>query len=314
MSNPHIPNPSPTPPGGAGWSTPAPGQFAGAAQGVPYQGGGQPMPAPQAWGQPGPAPQAWGQPVPAPQAWGQPGPYPMARPARPQLSTRVRVCLRIELVVWTLTLVNIFIPYFFDDLRLYLLRFTDIWFYEWLVIYSVLIVLAAIALAGRNIVIRYVLVCVVLVSFLLIDPVISVLQGGEWYGLFMPPTLDPSVFGDQWYAPLLVVRGVLIWPIVRTGIVTAIVLAVPGRSTPAAAPVGGPFVAAPMQGGYPAPGGAVRPLGVNPVAPQGMWPAAGAAPAPGRGAAPVQGAALAPGAAPAQGIPQPGAGAGSPNQ
>lgn len=50
MSNPHIPNPSPTPPGGAGWSTPAPGQLAGAAQGVPYQGGGQPMPAPQAWG------------------------------------------------------------------------------------------------------------------------------------------------------------------------------------------------------------------------------------------------------------------------
>lgn len=192
----------------------------------------------------------------------------MARPARPQLSTRVRVCLRIELVVWTLMLVNIFIPYFFDDLRLYLLRFTDIWFYEWVVIYSVLIVLAAIALAGRNIVIRYVLVCVVLVSFLLIDPVLSVVQGGEWYGLFMPPTLDPSVFGDQWYAPLLVVRGVLIWLIVRTGIVTAIVLAVPGRRTPAAAPVGGPFVAAPLQGGYPASGGAVPPLGVNPVAPR----------------------------------------------
>lgn len=217
-----------------------------------------------------------------------------AQTVDPQLSTRVRVCLRVELVVWTLMLVNIFIPYFFDDLRLYLLRFTDIWFYEWLVIYSVLIVLAAIALAGRNIVIRYVLVCVVLVSFLLIDPVLSVLQGGVWYGLFVPPTLDPSVFGDQWYASLFVVRGVLIWLIVRTGIVTAIVLAVPGRSTPAAAPVGGPFVAAPMQGGYPASGGAVPLLGVNPVAPQGMWPAAGAAPA--------------------RGIPQPGAGAGSPDQ
>ena len=124
----------------------------------------------------------------------------MARPARPQLSTRVRVCLRIELVVWTLTLVNIFIPYFFDDLRHYLLRFTDIWFYEWLVIYSVLIVLAAIALAGRNIVIRYVLVCVVLVSFLLIDPVISVLQGGEWYGLFMP---------RRWIRRSLVISGTL---------------------------------------------------------------------------------------------------------
>jgi len=284
VSNPYIPNPQPNRFGGASGAVHAPGQFSGPVPGLPYQGGGQSGPAPQAWGQPGPAPQAWG----------QPGPYPMARPARPQLSTRVRVCLCIELVVWTLTLVNIFIPYFFDDLRHYLLRFTDIWFYEWLVIYSVLIVLAAIALAGRNIVIRYVLVCVVLVSFLLIDPVISVLQGGEWYGLFMPPTLDPSVFGDQWYAPLLVVRGVLIWLIVRTGIVTAIVLAVPGRSTPAAAPVGGPFVAAPMQGGYPASGGAVPPLGVNPVAPQGMWPAAGAAPAPG--------------------IPQPGAGSDNPVQ
>ena len=284
MSNPHIPNPQPNRSGGASGALHAPGQFSGPVPGIPYQGGGQPGPAPQAWGQPGPAPQAWG----------QPGHYPMARPARPQLSTRVRVCLRIELVVWTLMLVNIFIPYFFDDLRLYLLRFTDIWFYEWLVIYSVLIVLAAIALAGRNIVIRYVLVCVVLVSFLLIDPVLSVLQGGVWYRLFAPPTLDPSVFGDQWYASLFVVRGVLIWLIVRTGIVTAIVLAVPGRSTPAAAPVGGPFVAAPMQGGYPASGGAVPPLGVNPVAPQGMWPAAGAAPA--------------------RGIPQPGAGRDNPVQ
>ncbi len=212
----------------------------------------------------------------------------MARPARPQLSTRARVCLRIELAMWTLMLVNIFIPYSFDDLRFYLQRFTDIWFYEWVVICSVLIVLAAIALVGRNAVIRYVLAGVVLVFFLMIDPVISVAQGGVWYKLFMPPMVDPSVYGDQWYASLLVVRSLAVWLIVRTGIVTAIVLAVPDRRTPAAAPVGGPFVATPMQGGYPASGGAVPPLGVNPVAPQAMWPAAGAAPAPG--------------------IPQPGAG------
>ncbi|WP_448749020.1 hypothetical protein [Actinomyces sp.] len=290
MSNPHIPNPSPTPPGGAGWSTPAPGQFAGAAQGVPYQGGGQPMPAPQ--------------------AWGAPGPYPMARPARPQLSTRVRVCLRIELVMWVIALVNVFTPYFFDDLRLYLLRFTDIWFYQWFFIYAVLIALSAIALVGRNAVVRYVLVGVVLVFFLLINPVLSVAQGGQWYALFTPPTLDPSVYGDDWSASLLLVRSLVIWLIVRTGIVTAIVLAVPDRRTPAAAPVGGPFVAAPMQGGYPAPGGAVPPHGVNPVAPQGMWPA----PAQGGVPAPAQGGVPAAGAAPAQGIPQPGAGAGSPDQ
>lgn len=294
MSNPHIPNPSPTPPGGAGWSTPAPGQFAGAAQGVPYQGGGQPMPAPQ--------------------AWGAPGPYPMARPARPQLSKRVRVCLRIELVLWAIALVNIFIPYFFDDLRLYLLRFTDIWFYEWVILYTMLIALSAGALVGRSKAVRYALVGVVLVSFLLIDPVLSVVQGGEWYGLFMPPTLDPSQFGDRWYAPLLVVRSALIWLIVRTGIITAIVLAVPDRRPSAPAPVGAPFVAAPMQGGYPAPGGAVRPLGVNPVAPQGMWSAPAQGVAPATGAAPARGVMPAPGAAPVRGIPQPGAGAGSPDQ
>lgn len=294
MSNPHIPNPSPTPPGGAGWSTPAPGQFAGAAQGVPYQGGGQPMPAPQ--------------------AWGAPGPYPMARPARPQLSTRVRVCLRIELVMWVIALVNVFTPYFFDDLRLYLLRFTDIWFYEWVILYTMLIALSAGALVGRSKAVRYALVGVVLVSFLLIDPVLSVVQGGEWYGLFMPPTLDPSQFGDRWYAPLLVVRSALIWLIVRTGIITAIVLAVPDRRPSAPAPVGAPFVAAPMQGGYPAPGGAVRPLGVNPVAPQGMWSAPAQGVAPATGAAPARGVMPAPGAAPVRGIPQPGAGAGSPDQ
>ena len=290
MSNPHIPNPSPTPPGGAGWSTPVPGQFAGAAQGVPYQGGGQPMPAPQ--------------------AWGAPGPYPMARPARPQLSTRVRVCLRIELVMWVIALVNKFIPYLFDDLSIYFERFTDIWFYESVITYIVVIVLSAVALRGRSKAVRYALVGVVLVSFLLLDPVLAVLEGGTWYWLFLPPTLDPSVFGDYWYASLLVVRGVLIWLIVRSILIIAIVLAVPDRRPSAPAPVGGPFVAAPMQGGYPAPGGAVPPHGVNPVAPQGMWPAPvqGVTPAPGRGAALVQGA------APAQGIPQPGAGAGSPDQ
>ena len=290
MSNPHIPNPSPTPPGGAGWSTPVPGQFAGAAQGVPYQGGGQPMPAPQ--------------------AWGAPGPYPMARPARPQLSTRVRVCLRLELVLSVIALVNKFIPYLFDDLSIYFERFTDIWFYESVITYIVVIVLSAVALRGRSKAVRYALVGVVLVSFLLLDPVLAVLEGGTWYWLFLPPTLDPSVFGDYWYASLLVVRGVLIWLIVRSILIIAIVLAVPDRRTPAAAPVGGPFVAAPMQGGYPAPGGAVPPLGVNPVAPQGMWPA----PAQGGMPAPAQGVTPAAGAAPVRGIPRPGAGAGSPDQ
>lgn len=284
MSNPHIPNPSPTPPGGAGWSTPAPGQLAGAAQGVPYQGGGQPMPAPQ--------------------AWGAPGPYPMARPARPQLSTRVRLCLRLELVLSVIALVNKFIPYLFDDLSIYFERFTDIWFYESVITYIVVIVLSAVALRGRSKAVRYALVGVVLVSFLLLDPVLAVLEGGTWYWLFLPPTLDPSVFGDHWYASLLVVRGVLIWLIVRSILIIAIVLAVPDRRPSAPAPVGGPLVAAPMQGGYPAPGGAVPPHGVNPVAPQGMW------------SAPAQGVVSAPAAAPAPapGIPQPGAGAGSPDQ
>lgn len=213
------------------------------------------------------------------------GALPDGTPARPQLSTRVRVCLRLELVMWVIALVNVFTPYFFDDLRLYLLRFTDNWFYQWFFIYAVLIALSAIALVGRNVVVRYVLVGVVLVFFLLINPVLSVAQGGQWYALFTPPTLDPSVYGDDWSASLLLVRSLVIWLIVRTGIVTAIVLAVPDRRTPAAAPVGGPFVAAPMQGGYPAPGGAVPPHGVNPVAPQGMWPAPvqGVTPAPGRG-------------------------------
>lgn len=294
MSNPHIPNPQPNRFGGASGAVHAPGQFSGPVPGIPYQGGGQPMPAPQ--------------------VWGQPGSYPMARPARPQLSTRVRVCLRLELILWVIALVNRFIPYYFDDLSIYFERFTSIWFYESVITFIVSIVLSAVALRGRSKAVRYALVGVVLVSFLLIDPVLSVLEGGHWYWLFMPPTLDPSVFGDYWYASLLVVRGVLIWLIVRTGLIVAIVLAVPDRRPSAPAPVGAPFVAAPMQGGYPASGGAVLPHGMNPVAPQGMWsaPAQGAAPA--AGAAPARGVMPAPGAAPVRGIPQPGAGAGSPDQ
>lgn len=282
MSNPHIPNPQPNRFGGASGAVHAPGQFSGPVPGIPYQGGGQPMPAPQ--------------------AWGAPGPYPMARPARPQLSTRVRLCLRLELVLSVIALVNKFIPYLFDDLSIYFERFTDIWFYESVITYIVVIVLSAVALRGRSKAVRYALVGVVLVSFLLLDPVLAVLEGGTWYWLFLPPTLDPSVFGDHWYASLLVVRGVLIWLIVRSILIIAIVLAVPDRRPSAPAPVGGPLVAAPMQGGYPAPGGAVPPHGVNPVAPQGMW------------SAPAQGAAPAAGAAPVRGIPQPGAGAGSPDQ
>lgn len=284
MSNPHIPNPQPNRFGGASGAVHAPGQFSVPVPGIPYQGGGQP--------------------VPAPQAWGQPGPYPMARPARPQLSTRVRLCLRLELVLSVIALVNKFIPYLFDDLSIYFERFTDIWFYESVITYIVVIVLSAVALRGRSKAVRYALVGVVLVSFLLLDPVLAVLEGGTWYWLFLPPTLDPSVFGDHWYASLLVVRGVLIWLIVRSILIIAIVLAVPDRRPSAPAPVGGPLVAAPMQGGYPAPGGAVPPHGVNPVAPQGMW------------SAPAQGVVSAPAAAPAPapGIPQPGAGAGSPDQ
>lgn len=284
MSNPHIPNPQPNRFGGTSGAVHAPGQFSGPVPGIPYQGGGQPMPAPQ--------------------AWGQPGPYPMARPARPQLSTRVRLCLRLELVLSVIALVNKFIPYLFDDLSIYFERFTDIWFYESVITYIVVIVLSAVALRGRSKAVRYALVGVVLVSFLLLDPVLAVLEGGTWYWLFLPPTLDPSVFGDHWYASLLVVRGVLIWLIVRSILIIAIVLAVPDRRPSAPAPVGGPLVAAPMQGGYPAPGGAVPPHGVNPVAPQGMW------------SAPAQGVVSAPAAAPAPapGIPQPGAGAGSPDQ
>lgn len=284
MSNPHIPNPQPNRFGGASGAVHAPGQFSGPVPGIPNQGGGQP--------------------VPAPQAWGQPGPYPMARPARPQLSTRVRLCLRLELVLSVIALVNKFIPYLFDDLSIYFERFTDIWFYESVITYIVVIVLSAVALRGRSKAVRYALVGVVLVSFLLLDPVLAVLEGGTWYWLFLPPTLDPSVFGDHWYASLLVVRGVLIWLIVRSILIIAIVLAVPDRRPSAPAPVGGPLVAAPMQGGYPAPGGAVPPHGVNPVAPQGMW------------SAPAQGVVSAPAAAPAPapGIPQPGAGAGSPDQ
>ncbi len=244
MSNSQIPNPLPNPPGGAGGAFPAPGQFSGAAQGIPYQGGAQPMPAPQ--------------------AWGQPGPYAAApRPQRPPLSTRVRVCLRLELVLSVIALVNLFIPYLFDDLSIYFERFTSVWFYESVISYIMTIVLSAVALRGRSKAVRYAMVGVVLVSFLLLDPVLAVLEGGTWYWLILPPTLDPSIFGDVWYASLLVVRGVLIWLIVRSGLIIAIVLAVPDRRPSASAPVGVPF-GAPV-GYYPqgmAPAQAVPPQGV----------------------------------------------------
>lgn len=175
--------------------------------------------------------------MPAPQAWGQPGPYAAApRPKRPPLSTRVRVCLRLELILSVIALVNLFIPYLFDDLSIYFERFTSVWFYESVISYIMTIVLSAVALRGRSKAVRYAMVGVVLVSFLVMDPVLAVLEGGTWYWLFLPPTLDPSIFGDHWYASLLVVRGVLIWLIVRSGLIIAIVLAVPDRRPSASTP------------------------------------------------------------------------------
>lgn len=202
--------------------------------------------------------------MPTPQAWGQPGPYAAApRPKRPPLSTRVRVCLRLELILSVIALVNLFIPYLFDDLSIYFERFTSIWFYESVISYIMTIVLSAVALRGRSKAVRYAMVGVVLVSFLVMDPVLAVLEGGTWYWLFLPPTLDPSIFGDHWYASLLVVRGVLIWLIVRSGLIIAIVLAVPDRRPSASTPVGAPF-GVPV-GYYPqgmAPAQAVPPQGV----------------------------------------------------
>ena len=93
----------------------------------------------------------------------------------------------------------------------------------------------------------------------------------------MPPTLHPSVFGDVWYASLLVVRMVLIWLIVRSIVIIAIVLAVPDRRPSASTPVGAPF-GAPV-GYYPhaaAPAQTVSPQGApmqvptnQPAPPQG---------------------------------------------
>ena len=216
--------------------------------------------------------------MPAPQAWGQPGPYAAApSPKRPPLSTRVRVCLRLVLILSVIALVNQFTPYFFDDLSIFFERFTSVWFYESVIMYIVAIVLSAVALQKRSNAVRYALVGVVLVSFLLIDPVLAVLEGGRWYSLFMPPTLHPSVFGDVWYASLLVVRMVLIWLIVRSIVIIAIVLAVPDRRPSASTPVGAPF-GAPV-GYYPhaaAPAQTVSPQGApmqvptnQPAPPQG---------------------------------------------
>ena len=292
MSNSQIPNPLPNPPGGARGVFTAPGQFSGAAQGGPYQGGAQPMPAPQ--------------------AWGQPGPYAAApSPKRPPLSTRVRVCLRLVLILSVIALVNQFIPYFFDDLSIFFERFTSVWFYESVIMYIVAIVLSAVALQKRSNAVRYALVGVVLVSFLLIDPVLAVLEGGRWYWLFMPPTLDPSVFGDVWYASLLVVRMVLIWMIVRSIVIIAIVLAVPDRRPSASTPVGAPF-GAPV-GYYPhgtAPAQPAPPQGASmqvsatpPAPPQGASMQVSATPpAPPQGA-PVRVPATPP--APPQGAPVP---------
>ncbi len=75
----------------------------------------------------------------------------------------------------------------------------SVWFYESVIMYIVAIVLSAVAL--QNATQRATLWSPFSCPSRPLTSVLAVLEDGRWYWLFMPPTLDPSVFGDVWYIP-----------------------------------------------------------------------------------------------------------------
>lgn len=228
MNDPRLPQPPTIPDPAAAdpsWASSPAGYFPQSHHGGPY-----PVPAQYAA---------------APQAPGQVGGYATARPGRAQLSRRVRACLIIELVAFTLVLVERFLPDFFADVSLYLMRFSFPWFWVWTLVYALFVVLSVVSLSLRSSVARYALAGSILVAFFVADPLLSAWSGNPWYLVFLLPEMDTSLYADDPFLLAMYVRSLVLWSLYRIGIIAAIVLAVPDpRGTAGAVPRGASSVPA----------------------------------------------------------------------
>lgn len=206
MSEPQIPKSLSTPPGGAHWSAPAPGQFAGMVQGMPCQCGGQSASASQ--------------------VWRQPSPYTAARPV-PQLSRHARVCLVILAVARLIILINRFVSSALSGYFIEIMAQWGTWL--WTVFDILVIVLALLALIRQSNPIRFVTAGFTLFMLLFVAPMILEIASGNWYAAFVSPLFmtDSDILASLGF--LMVARFLVIWMIGWGGTIAAFVLAIPDR-------------------------------------------------------------------------------------
>ena len=160
---------------------------------------------------------------------------------RSSRSMHGRIAAWMVIVLQVISLVHGFIPDQFDHLANYVSRFSNPMFWFWRLMGIVVIALAVLYLRKGAVIARYVAVCIIVVLFFIVTPVMFVVNETPWYYAFVP---NPDIYEMGALGARLLLMRALEWLCV----VAAILLAIPDfKSAPA------PYA---MSAPVPAPGAA----------------------------------------------------------
>ena len=131
-----------------------------------------------------------------------------------------RIAAWMLIVCQSISLVHGFIPYHFDHLDDYVSRFSNPMFWLWRLMEIVVIMLAVLYIRKGAAIARYVAVCVILVLFFVVTPIVFVTNDSDWYYAFVP---DPRLYELGAVGARVILMQVLDWFCV----IAAILLAIP---------------------------------------------------------------------------------------
>lgn len=140
--------------------------------------------------------------------------------ARSSRSMHGRIAAWMLIVCQSISLVHGFIPYHFDHLDDYVSRFSNPMFWLWRLMEIVVIMLAVLYIRKGAAIARYVAVCVILVLFFVVTPIVFVTNDSDWYYAFVP---DPRLYELGAVGARVILMQVLDWFCV----IAAILLAIP---------------------------------------------------------------------------------------
>ena len=173
--------------------------------------------------------------------------------ARSSRSMHGRIAAWMLIVCQSISLVHGFIPYHFDHLDDYVSRFSNPMFWLWRLMEIVVITLAVLYIRKGAAIARYVAVCVILVLFFVVTPIVFVTNDSDWYYAFVP---EPGLYELGAVGARVILMQVLDWFCV----IAAILLAIPDFK-PARSPYA---MSAPVPAAGAAPAGHVASLSVTP--------------------------------------------------